>query len=58
MNNNLLHWKNYYNTYPHLVDIVKNYYRNDFINFNYDIYYPIKNLNKIVVNKNENSKEK
>jgi hypothetical protein len=58
MNNNLLHWKNYYDTYPHLVDIVKNYYKNDFINFNYDIYYPIKNLNQIVVNKNENIKEK
>ena len=45
MNNNLLHWKKYYDKYPYLVDIVKNYYKNDFINFNYDIYYPIKNLN-------------
>ena len=35
-----LNWKIYYDNYPYIVDIVKNYYKNDFINFNYDVYYP------------------
>ena len=33
-------WKKYYKKYPHLVDIVKKYYKNDFINFNYCVYTP------------------
>jgi len=37
---NTLNWKLYYDNYPHIVNIVKNYYKNDFINFNYNIYYP------------------
>ena len=31
-------WKKYYKKYPQLVDIVKKYYYNDFINFNYCVY--------------------
>jgi len=37
---NKLNWKIYYDNYPHIVNIVINYYKNDFINFNYDIYNP------------------
>ena len=34
-------WKKYYKKYPQLVDIVKEYYYNDFINFNYSVYNPL-----------------
>ena len=34
-------WKLYYDKYPHTVNIVKEYYKNDFINFNYDLYIPM-----------------
>ena len=33
-------WKSYYDKNPHIIGIVKNYYQNDFRNFNYDVYYP------------------
>ena len=33
-------WKAYYDKYPYIVEIVKDYYKNDFINFNYDLYLP------------------
>jgi hypothetical protein len=33
-------WKLYYDKYPHVVNIVQEYYKNDFINFNYDLYIP------------------
>lgn len=33
-------WKYYYDKYPYLINIVKDYYKNDFINFNYDLYIP------------------
>jgi hypothetical protein len=39
-NNNSMNWKLYYDRYPHIINYVKDYYKNDFINFNYDIYYP------------------
>ena len=42
-----LSWKKYYDNYPYLINIVKNYYKNDFINFDYEIYYPNKISNKI-----------
>lgn len=35
-----LSWQKYYDKYPYLINIVKNYYKNDFINFDYEIYYP------------------
>lgn len=35
-----LSWQKYYDKYPYLINIVKNYYKNDFINFHYEIYYP------------------
>jgi hypothetical protein len=38
--NNSMTWKLYYDRYPHIINYVKDYYKNDFINFNYDIYYP------------------
>ena len=34
-------WKLYYDKYPHTVNIVKEYYKNDFINFNYNLYIPL-----------------
>jgi len=33
-------WKSYYDKYPYIVNIVKKYYKNDFINFNYSLYIP------------------
>ena len=33
-------WKKYYDKYPYIVNIVKDYYKNDFINFNYELYIP------------------
>jgi len=33
-------WKKYYDKYPYIVNIVKDYYKNDFINFNYELYVP------------------
>ena len=33
-------WKEYYDKYPYIVNIVKDYYKNDFINFNYELYVP------------------
>ena len=33
-----LSWQKYYDKYPYLINIVKNYYKNDFINFGYEIY--------------------
>ena len=42
---NNMNWKLYYDNYPHIVTIVKDYYKKDFINFNYDIYYPNNNIN-------------
>ena len=38
---NIDNWKLYYDKYPHIVNIVKDYYKNDFINFNYDLYIPM-----------------
>ena len=37
------HWKEYYDKYPYIVNIVKDYYKNDFINFNYELYVPTTN---------------
>ena len=37
-----LSWQRYYDKYPQVINIVKNYYKNDFINFDYEIYYPNK----------------
>ena len=42
-NMNSDNWKDYYNKYPDIVNIVKEYYKNDFINFNYELYIPTKN---------------
>ena len=33
-----LSWQKYYDKYPYLINLVKNYYKNDFINFGYEIY--------------------
>jgi hypothetical protein len=33
-------WQSYYDENPHIIELVKNYYHNDFVNFNYDVYYP------------------
>jgi hypothetical protein len=33
-------WKLYYDKYPHVVNIVQEYYKNDFINFDYNLYIP------------------
>ena len=44
---NTMNWKLYYDKYPHIINYVKDYYKNDFINFNYDIYYPNIYINKI-----------
>lgn len=37
---NTLSWQKYYDKYPYLIHIVKDYYKNDFINFHYDLYVP------------------
>jgi hypothetical protein len=41
-NSNKDSWQLYYDENPHLVKIVEKYYRNDFKNFSYDVYYPKK----------------
>ena len=38
--NNSNNWKEYYDKYPYIVNIIKDYYKNDFINFNYELYIP------------------
>lgn len=38
--NNTTNWKLYYDKYPHIINYVVDYYKNDFTNFKYDIYYP------------------
>jgi len=39
-NINSNNWKEYYDKYPYIINIVKDYYKNDFINFNYELYVP------------------
>ena len=44
---NTMNWKLYYDNYPHVIKYVKEYYKNDFINFKYELYYPKTYINKI-----------